>query len=252
MIDCKSLADNILNGITGHGCLAVISVGSDPASQSYIKGKKKDCERVGFEFLHFHYEEDVSLETLLNIINVLNNDDTVTGIIVQLPLPKNLDADMLCQCIAREKDVDGFRPDSPFKPCTPEGIVHILEHELGELRSKRAVIVGRGKLVGKPLMQMLLDKNMTVCVCHSHTAPLDLQDLSYSAEAVIVATGQPQRFVLPMVHPNTVVIDCGIHRTEEGKLVGDVKSANTDRITPVPGGVGLLTRAMLMKHVERK
>lgn len=254
MIDCKSMAGEILNSITGHGCLAVISVGNDPASQSYIKGKKKDCERVGFEFRHFHYEDDISVTTgkITNKIFELNSDPTVTGIIIQLPLPPHLNADLLCSRIVPEKDVDGFRPDSPFKPCTPEGIVHILEHELGNLRSKRAVIVGRGKLVGKPLMQMLLDKNMTVCVCHSHTAPLDLQDLSHSAEAVIVATGQPQRFVLPMVHPNTVVIDCGIHRTEEGKLVGDVKSTSTDRITPVPGGVGLLTRAMLMKHVERK
>lgn len=252
MIDCKSMANEILDSITGHGCLAVISVGNDPASQSYIKGKKKDCERVGFEFLHFHYEEDVTFDELLHIINVLNNDDTVTGIIIQLPLPKHLDADLLCQSIAPEKDVDGFRPDSPFKPCTPEGIVHILEHVMGDLTGKHAVIIGRGKLVGKPLMQMLLDKNMTVSVCHSKTTYYDIESLSVDADAIIVAVGKPQYFCFDFCSTDYVVVDCGIHRLPDGKLCGDVRSADTEYRTPVPGGVGLLTRAMLMKHVERK
>lgn len=254
MIDCKSMADEILNSITGHGCLAVISVGNDPASQSYIKGKKKDCERVGFEFRHFHYEDDISVTTgkITNKIFELNSDPTVTGIIIQLPLPPHLNADLLCSRIVPEKDVDGFRPDSPFKPCTPEGIVHILEHEMGSLTSKHAVIIGRGKQVGKPLMQMLLDKNMTVSVCHSKTTQYDIDCLSVNADAIIVATGKPNYFIFDQISTDCVVVDCGIHRMKNGKLCGDVLSADTDYRTPVPGGVGLLTRAMLMKHVERK
>lgn len=252
MIDCKSMADEILNSITGHGCLAVISVGNDPASRSYIKGKQKDCDRVGFDFVHYPMPVGVPQEEILDLICNLNNDPEVTGVIVQLPLPDYLDADLLCQSIAREKDVDGFRPDSPFKPCTPEGIVHILEHEMGTLTSKHAVIIGRGKLVGKPLMQMLLDKNMTVSVCHSKTTQYDIDCLSVNADAIIVATGKPNYFIFDQISTDCVVVDCGIHRMKNGKLCGDVLSADTDYRTPVPGGVGLLTRAMLMKHVERK
>lgn len=251
MINCKKYADEILNGITGRGHLAVISVGNDPASMSYIKGKKKDCERVGFAFSHYPFPEDVNLESIVYTINMLNNNDDVTGIIVQLPLPKHLDAEAICNCVAREKDVDGFRPDSPYKPCTPEGIVHILKKELGDLTGLCAVIIGRGKLVGKPLQQMLLDENMTVCVCHSKTRQFDMADLVAQADAVIAAIGKPNLLYL-YPYTRAVVIDCGVNRDQNGKLCGDVAYAHTKRITPVPGGVGLLTRAMLMKHVERK
>lgn len=252
MIDCKSMADKILDSITGHGCLAVISVGGDPASQSYIKGKKKDCERVGFDLVHYQMPVGVTQEEILDLICNLNNDPEVTGVIVQLPLPDYLDADLLCQSIAPEKDVDGFRPDSPFKPCTPEGIVYILEHEMGDLAGKHAVIIGRGKLVGKPLIQMLLDKNMTVSVCHSKTTSYDIESFSVNADAIIVAAGKPQHFCFDFCSTDCIVVDCGIHRLPDGKLCGDVRSADTEYRTPVPGGVGLLTRAMLMKHVERK
>lgn len=252
MIDCKKYADEILDSITGHGHLAVISVGNDPASASYIKGKKKDCERVGFGFTHHKFDEGISMQSLVSLINRLNNNDDITGIIVQLPLPSYLDADALCKCVAPEKDVDGFRPDSPYKPCTPEGILHILHKEMGSLTGKHAVIVGRGKLVGKPLQQMLLDEDMTVTVCHSKTPKSEVKRLSWGADAVIVAVGKLHAFCFAFLKDDAVVIDCGVNRDDNGKLCGDVSFSSADRYTPVPGGVGLLTRAMLMKHVERK
>lgn len=252
MIDCKKYADEILDGITGHGHLAVISVGDDPASMSYIKGKKKDCERVGFGFTHYPFPEDTNTESLVYTINMLNNDDNVTGIIVQLPLPPHLDADEIGSRIAPEKDVDGFLQNSPYKPCTPEGIVHILRKELGSLRGRHAVIIGRGKLVGKPLAKMLLDEDMTVSVCHSKSDKHDMYILTCNADAVIVAVGKPKELGFAFLCENCVLIDCGVNRDENGKLCGDVAFTNTERRTPVPGGVGLMTRAMLMKHVERK
>ena len=252
MIDCKKYADEILDSITGYGHLAVISVGDDPASASYIKGKRKDCARVGFGFEHHMLADGVDKEAIVDLINELNNDPDVTGIIVQLPLPAGYDADEITHCIAREKDVDGFRADSPFKPCTPEGIVYILRKELGNLTGKHAVVIGRGKLVGKPLMQMLLDEDMTVSVCHSRTRAWNMQNLASIADAVIVAIGKPNAIRLVPMPSKTVVIDCGVNRDENGKLGGDVGYCATDRITPVPGGVGLLTRAMLMRHAERR
>ncbi len=251
MIDCKKYADEILDSITGHGHLAVISVGEDPASMSYIKGKKKDCERVGFGFTHHAFPEDASETLLVSTIMELNDDPEITGIIVQLPLPKHINADRICSCILPEKDVDGFLPGSPFKPCTPEGIVYLMKHELGDLTGKSATIIGRGKLVGKPLMQMLLDENMTITVCHSKTHPSDIVKYAGMSDATIVAIGKPRSLGL-YTRPGAIVIDCGVNRDENGKLCGDVGYTTTDRITPVPGGVGLLTRAMLMKHVERK
>lgn len=251
MIDCQKYADEILDSITGTGHLAVISVGSDPASMSYIKGKKKDCERVGFTFTHFQFPEDVQWCELAHAIGALNVCDHVTGIIVQLPLPDHLDPDSICQLINPDKDVDGFHPMSPFKPCTPEGIVYLLKRELGDLTGRSATIIGRGKLVGKPLMQMLLDEDMTITVCHSKTPMRDVFEYSGMSDATIVAIGKPRALEL-YLHSGAVVIDCGVNRDESGKLCGDVRYATTDRLTPVPRGVGLLTRAMLMKHVERK
>lgn len=254
MIDCKRYADEILNSITGHGHLAVISVGNDPASMSYIKGKQRDCQRVGFGFTHYPFPPDVNVESIVYTINMLNNNPDITGIIVQLPLPSHLDAEAICNCVAREKDVDGFRPDSPYKPCTPEGIVYILKKELGCLTGKHAVIIGRGKLVGKPLSKMLLDEDMTVTVCHSKTPLWLLNSITKQANVIVSAVGKANKFVFycPKHKTPTVIIDCGVNRDENGKLCGDVMDTNTDRITPVPGGVGLLTRAMLMKHVERQ
>lgn len=252
MIDCKKYADEILDSITGRGHLAVISVGNDPASMSYIKGKRKDCERVGFGFTHYPFPSDVNTESIVHTINLLNNNPDVTGIIVQLPLPDHLDAEAICNCVSLEKDVDGFRPNSPYKPCTPEGIVFILKKELGALTGRHAVIIGRGKLVGRPIQQMLLNENMTVSICHSKSVRGDIYALTSNADAVIVAVGKPKALGFGFLREGCVVIDCGVNRDEDGRLCGDVGYCNSERRTPVPGGVGLLTRAMLMQHVERQ
>lgn len=253
MIDCKKYADEILGTVKGYGHLAVVSIGDDPASQSYIRGKKKDCERVCFKFTHCAFKDGDPEEEIASKIAMLNRDPDVTGIILQLPVPDGYDADWLAGMIAKDKDVDGLREDSPFKACTPEGIVYLLKKELGELTGKHAVIIGRGKLVGKPLAKMLLDENMTVTVCHSKTPMSTIDRLSWNSDAIIVAAGVPKHFVFGGIWHNdrVVVVDCGVHRGEDGKLCGDVKYANTNKLTPVPGGVGLLTRAMLIKHVER-
>lgn len=251
MIDCKKYADEILDSITGHGYLAVISVGEDPASMSYIRGKKKDCERVGFGFSHYGFQATAKEEEVLSIIDYLNTQSDVTGIIVQLPLPKHLDADRICAHIVPEKDVDGFVPGSPFRPCTPEGIVYLMKRELGDLTGKTATIIGRGRLVGRPLMQMLLDENMTITVCHSKTNVTDIVEYSGMSDVTIAAIGKARSLGL-FTKRGAIVIDCGVNRDENGKLCGDVGYSTTERITPVPGGVGLLTRAMLMKHVERQ
>lgn len=252
MIDCKKYADEILDSVTGYGHLAVISVGNDPASQSYINGKKRDCERVGFGFTHLQFPEDVEAEEVIGMIRELNYRKDVTGIIVQLPLPAHLDAEEICRQVEATKDVDGFLPHSPYKPCTPEGIVYLLKKELGDLTGRHAVIIGRGKLVGKPLAKMLLDEDMTVTVCHSKTPLADVYGFANKADAIIVAAGVPKHFSFEYIrYADTVVIDCGVHRDEDGKLCGDVAFADTSNVTPVPGGVGLLTRAMLIKHVER-
>lgn len=253
MIDCKKYADEILNSVTGHGHLAVISIGDDPASQVYIKGKKKDCERVGFGFSHWAFKVGTYEGEIIDRIWKLNYDRDVTGIILQLPVPDGYNAERIARYIAPEKDVDGLHPDSPFSPCTPEGINYLLHRELGDLAGKHAVIIGRGKLVGKPLAKMLLDEDMTVTVCHSKTSLKTLYRLTSKADAVVVAAGVPQYFEFGCedIRPNAVVVDCGVHRTADGKLCGDVHYSYSDYCTPVPGGVGLLTRAMLIKHVER-
>ena len=251
MIDCKRYADEILNSVTGHGHLAVISIGDDPASQSYIRGKKKDCERVGFGFSHYAFKDGVSEDEVTDCIWGLNNDPDVTGIILQLPVPESYDVEWLAGQIYMSKDVDGLGEGSDFKPCTPEGIVYLLKKELGTLTGKHAVIIGRGKLVGKPLAKMLLDEDMTVTVCHSKTPLDDIYGLAQRADAVIVAAGVPEHFVFYWLDATTPVIDCGIHRKEDGRLCGDVHFVDTGYVSPVPGGVGLLTRAMLIKHVER-
>ncbi|MBO7172355.1 MAG: bifunctional 5,10-methylenetetrahydrofolate dehydrogenase/5,10-methenyltetrahydrofolate cyclohydrolase [Bacteroidaceae bacterium] len=251
MIDCKRYADEILDSITGYGHLAVISVGEDPASMAYIRGKKRDCERVGIGFSHYPFPDDTNMESVLYTIKLLNDNSDITGIIVQLPLPAHLDAEAICNSVAIEKDVDGFRPDSPFLPCTPEGVVHILRCELGNLTGRHAVIIGRGQLVGKPLQQMLLAENMTVSICHSKSYKCDIYALASNADAVIVAVGKPRALGFGFLRDDCVVIDCGVNRDENGKLCGDVGYCNSERRTPVPGGVGLMTRAMLMKHVGR-
>lgn len=253
MIDCKKYADEILDSITGYGHLAVISIGDDPASQSYIRGKKKDCERVGFGFTHCAFKDGAIQDEIADCIRSLNENPEITGIILQLPVPESYEAEYLASIIYPSKDVDGLHPLSPFSPCTPEGIRYLLHRELGVyLIGKHAVIIGRGKLVGKPLAKMLLAEDMTVTVCHSKTPLADVQQLASLADVVVVAAGVPQHFAFPNLQRRAVVIDCGVHRLIGGDLCGDVSYTSNGHCTPVPGGIGLLTRAMLMKHVERK
>ena len=248
-IDCHAMAEEILNSITGYGHLAVISVGDDPASAAYMRGKHKDCQRVGFGWSHYAFPDGTPQRDIERTIIELNSNPKITGIIVQLPLPEDYDAEYLTSLVYPHKDVDGFVYCSDFSPCTPEGVTYIAEHEVGDLTGKNVLIIGRGPLVGRPLTQMMIDKNATVSVCHSKT-PLDvIKRLSEMADVIVVATGTPEKWTFNNV--NTVVIDCGISRNKEGKLVGDVLYT-PGRFSPVPGGVGLLTRAMLMKHVERK
>lgn len=263
MIDCKKYADEILDEIkrgveSGEikGSLAVISVVDDEASKIYIKGKKKDCERVGFEFAEYHFAEDADKIDILRKIYELNDDKTVTGIIVQLPLPAILEPHkrLILDSIRPDKDVDGFNRFEPvYKPCTPEGIIYILKKELGSLEDKNVTILGRGYLVGKPLAKMLLEENANVTVCHSHTSIWNIHNLTSYADVIISAVGIPERWIGLEFGANhsAIIIDCGVHRLESGRIVGDCVCDNYCNKTPVPGGVGLLTRAMLIKHVAR-
>lgn len=263
MIDCKKYADEILDEIKRgveagkiKGSLAVISVGDDEASKIYIKGKKKDCERVGFGFSEYHFEADADKRDILHKIYELNDDKTVTGIIVQLPLPESLEPykRLILDSIRRDKDVDGFNSHDPlYKPCTPEGIIYLLKKELRTLEDKNVTILGRGDLVGKPLAKMLIEENANVTVCHSHTSTWNIHKLTVYSDVIVSAVGVPEKWrswdfgALPC----TVIIDCGVHRLENGRVAGDCVCNNYCNKTPVPGGVGLLTRAMLIKHVAR-
>lgn len=252
MINIKEYADEILDNIDGYGKLVVISVGENAASESYIKGKKKDCERVGFECLHIKFDENVPQHMIASVIETYNYDDSVTGIIVQLPLPEKYNSEYLTNLIIPEKDVDGFRADSKFSPCTPEGVLYVLHKELGDLTGKEITLIGRGQLVGKPLINMLLAENATLTVCHSHTSDIIIHTIN--ADATIVATGHPHTLTdkNTLFPEYSILIDCGVNRDENGKLCGDCDPNLVDKQTPVPGGMGLMTRAMLMKHVERK
>ena len=235
--------------------LAIIQVGDNPASNSYVRGKSNDCEEVGIKCEHYWLDQYASELTVLGLIDRLNKDDCVSGIIVQLPLPKHLDADKITNHIAKEKDVDGFRPDSPFDPCTPKGIIDWLEYNYYQFEGKIATVVGRSKIVGKPLVNMLIDRGATVTCCHSKT--VDLFEYTTESQLVITAIGKPKYFDKYDIWSNTVVIDVGINRDDNGKLCGDVdrESILNDPykkdvyITPVPKGVGLLTRVTLLKNV---
>lgn len=250
-INCKEIAQNILDEVkaasTPRGLL-IIAVGNNPASESYIKGKVKDCEYCG---IPCHIERPQTPEELEEAIIVGNMDKSIGGIIVQLPLPNGWDEDYYTSLVADEKDVDGFKPNSAFAPCTPEGIIHILHEEIGDLTGLGALVIGRGKLVGEPIVKMLVDEDCTVTIAHSKT-----KDLWYHmryADIIISATGRIGLVDIAECWNAKVIIDAGVSRGEDGKLHGDCFNCeNADdfqKITPVPGGVGLLTRAMLMKHM---
>ena len=240
-------------------CLAVILVGDDPASQVYIRNKKRAAQKVGVKTLDNVLPASTSENEIIDLIYSLNNDPQVHGILVQLPLPQGINEDRVIQAILPSKDVDGFHPQNIGKlfmnkgelaPCTPNGIMHLLANYDIQLDGKRVVIVGRSKIVGMPMIAMMLNANATVTVTHSHTH--NLKEITREADVVIVAVGKAEFLTGDYFKSNAVVIDVGMNRNEAGKLVGDVEAASTaDKvafITPVPGGVGPMTIAMLLKQ----
>lgn len=239
--------------------LAVILVGNDKASQIYVRNKSKACEEVGIEYEEIILDESTEMETLLNIIDDLNNRKDINGILLQSPIPEHLDINEAFRRISPSKDVDGFNPISlgklclnqdTFVSCTPYGIMKILEAYNIDIRGKHAVIIGRSNIVGKPMSLCLLNKDATVTICHSKTK--NLKEMTKQADILIAAIGKKQFVTADMVKEGAVVIDVGINRTEEG-LFGDVDFENVKEkassITPVPGGVGPMTVAMLMNNI---
>ena len=240
--------------------LAVIMVGDDKASKIYVKNKSKACEEIGIEYEEFIMDANISMDELLDLIEKLNNRDDIHGILLQSPIPKNLDINQAFNKISYKKDVDGFHPinvgklvigQDCFISCTPFGVIKMLEEYGIEIEGKNAVVVGRSNIVGKPLAQCLLSKNATVTVCHSRTQNID--EITSKADILVAALGKPKFIKENMVKDGAVVIDVGINRNEEGKIVGDVDfetvSQKASYITPVPGGVGPMTIAMLMTNV---
>jgi len=237
--------------------LTVIIVGENPASQSYVRSKKKFATEVGFSSDTIELPADVTQDELLKLIEKLNNDDHVNGILVQLPLPKHIDEQMVIKTIAVAKDVDGFHPEQvgglsigleTLEPCTPAGIIELLKYYDIDIAGKNAVIIGRSNIVGKPIASMLLRLDATVTITHSRT--VNLADITNTADILIVAIGKAGFLTADMVKEGATVIDVGINRTEEGKLIGDVDyesvAPKVSYITPVPGGVGPMTIAMLL------
>jgi methylenetetrahydrofolate dehydrogenase (NADP+)/methenyltetrahydrofolate cyclohydrolase len=240
-------------------CLAVIQVGNDPASSVYVGNKKKACAYIGIESLSYELPEETTEEELLALIERLNQDDKVHGILCQLPLPKHINEDKVIQAISPQKDVDGFHPQNVgalvigqkgFVSCTPAGIIELLHRSNIAIDGKHCVVVGRSNIVGKPMSLLMLRENATVTVCHSHTK--DLKSICKQADILIVAIGKPKFITSEYIKEGAVVIDVGIHRNEANKLCGDVDFddvlEHTSAITPVPGGVGPMTIAMLMKN----
>ena len=239
--------------------LAVIQVGNDPASSVYVGNKKKACEYIGIRSLAYELPEETTQDELVELIDKLNKDDSVHGILVQLPLPKHMCEDDIIKTIAPEKDVDGFHPQSVgalsigqkgFVSCTPAGVIQLLKRSGIEIEGKECVVLGRSNIVGKPMALLLLRENGTVTICHSKTK--DLKEVTKRADILIVAVGRPKMVTADYVKEGAVVIDVGIHRMENQKLCGDVDFDSVEPvasyITPVPGGVGPMTIAMLMNY----
>lgn len=241
-------------------CLAVIQVGNDPASSVYVGNKKKACAYIGIESLSYELPEETTQQELLELVQKLNADDKVNGILVQLPLPKQIDEGKVIQTIAPEKDVDGFHEKNVgalcigskgFVSCTPLGIIQLLKRSGVEIAGKHCVVIGRSNIVGKPMALLLLRENGTVTVCHSRTQ--NIKEITKQADILVVAVGKPKFIDDTYIKEGAVVIDVGIHRDADNKLCGDVdfeKAApHTSAITPVPGGVGPMTIASLMLNV---
>ena len=240
-------------------CLAVIQVGNDPASTVYVGNKKKACEYIGIQSLSYELAEETSEDELLALIEKLNNDDKVNGILVQLPVPRHIDEDKIIKAISPKKDVDGFHPMSVgalsigqpgFVSCTPAGVIQLIKRSGITIEGKECVVIGRSNIVGKPMSMLLLRENGTVSVCHSRTK--NLKEICKRADILVVAIGKPKMIDASYIKEGATVIDVGIHRDENNKLCGDVDFESAcevaGAITPVPGGVGPMTIAMLMNN----
>lgn len=270
LIDGKRISQELKNEVRGRVAeladmhisvtLAVVLVGEDPASQVYVRNKKKACAYTGIQSQSYELPASTTEEELLNLIDKLNGDPAVNGILVQLPLPAQISEDHVIRRISPEKDVDGFHPESVgrlsigergFVSCTPAGIIELLKRSHVKIDGSRAVVVGRSNIVGKPAAMLLLRENATVTVCHSHTE--NLREITKQADILVAAVGRPRMIDATYVKDGAVVIDVGIHRTGEGrKLCGDVDFDSVEKvasmITPVPGGVGPMTIAELMNN----
>lgn len=254
-VEVESIKNNNVGIVPG---LAVVLVGNDPASEIYVRNKEKACAEVGFTSKKIVLEDTVSEEELLSVIDNLNNDNSIHGILVQLPLPAHINKDRVIDSIATEKDVDIFKTDSMGKlfegvhciaPCTPSGIMALLDEYNIDLEGKHCVIVGRSNIVGKPIAMMLMQRNATVTICHSKTK--NLKDFCKMADVIICAVGKTNLITDDMVKEGVVIVDVGINRNEQGKVCGDVNIENKDLVsymTPVPGGVGPMTITMLLKN----
>jgi len=242
--------------------LAVIMVGNNPASSVYVKNKSKACKYVGIEFEEFLLDEKIEEKELLDLIEKLNLDNTITGILLQAPIPKHLDINKAFEKISPNKDVDGFNPINvgklsigldTFVSCTPYGIMKFFEEYKIDLQGKNVVVLGRSNIVGKPMVQCLLSKNATVTICHSKTQ--NIGEITKKADVIVAAIGKPKFLTKDMVKDGAVIIDVGINRLEDGSLVGDTDfekiASKASFITPVPGGVGPMTIACLMENIVK-
>lgn len=247
--ELKSKLDNVKRIPT----LAVVQIDDNKSSNAYINGKKKDCEEVGIEFVHFKLDSSkYTQEDLCKILIALSNDELINGIIVQLPIPEKYNIDELLDNIAPNKDVDGFRKDSCFESCTPKGIIDWLKYNNYDFTGKQVTVLGRSKIVGKPLVNMLIDRGSTVISCNSHTE--NIEKYTRGSDLVISAVGKANLFCCEMPE-NGIVVDVGINHDIDGKLCGDVNRKYVENnikntyVTSVPGGVGLLTRVALLDNV---
>ena len=249
----------ILNSINIEVGLAVVIVGNNVASRVYVNAKKKACEETGINSYEYALPENTTQQELISLVNKLNNDDKVNGILVQLPLPRQINENSIINAISPEKDVDAFHPinvgkimigDYNFLPCTPAGVMELINSTGVEIKGKECVVVGRSNIVGKPMAMLLLHKSGTVTICHSKT--VDLKETCKRADILVAAVGVPNLITADMVKEGAIVIDVGMNRLGDGKLCGDVDFVNVKEvagfITPVPGGVGPMTIAMLMKN----
>ena len=269
IMDGKALAEKVkaqirekVSKLRRQPGLAVILVGDNPASQVYVRNKERDCAQCGIMCYDYHLPQDASQEDVLDLVEKMNNYGAVDGILVQLPLPEQIDERVVLEAITPDKDVDAFHPENVgrimqgqayYKPCTPAGVMEIL-HEYGiDPAGKHCVVVGRSNIVGKPMAMLLLHENATVTICHSKTP--DLKAQCRQADILVSAVGKTGLITADMVKPGAVVIDVAMNRNEAGKLCGDVDFAAVSQvasyITPVPGGVGPMTRAMLMENTYK-